>query len=255
MSRVGAEEAAVAEALHRAAVYRLLGGSLAYPVRAQLDELARLAETAAEAPPARADAREPLRLFAEAARAAEDAAVAQEYVFLFDRQVRCPPYEGAWGDAPQLAGKAALLADVAGFYAAFGLEPGAARPDAEDHLAAECEFMSALCLKEAYALAQGMAEGLEVTRRAQSSFLAEHLGCWAEAFAGAVKDSTPLSYYGTLGDLVATWIGAEIEALGVEPRRVSGRFAYDPVQEEEAFTCPMAAPAEPAGEAPPDVSP
>ena len=32
-------------------------------------------------------------------------ALAQEYVFLFDRGARCPPYEGAWGDAPQLGGQ------------------------------------------------------------------------------------------------------------------------------------------------------
>jgi TorA maturation chaperone TorD len=138
-----------------------------------------------------------------------------------------------------MAGKSALLADIAGFYAAFGLEPSATHPDAEDHVAPECEFMSALCLKEAYALAEGMTEGLEVTRRAQASFLGEHLGRWAEAFAGAVKEATPLPYYGALADLLIAWAREEIAGLGAEPQRVSGRFGYDPVQ-EEAFTCPMA---------------
>ena len=229
------EERQFARALARAAAYRLFGGAWAYPAPSHLENLAALAQTAAAASPLA-----PLfAVFAEAAREADPEATAQEYVFLFDREARCPPYEGAWGDAPQMAGKSALLADIAGFYAAFGLEPSATHPDAEDHVAPECEFMSVLCLKEAYALAEGMAEGLEVTRGAQASFLGEHLGRWAEAFAGAVKEATPLPYYGALADLLIAWVREEIGGLGAEPQRVRGRFGYDPVQ-EEAFTCPMA---------------
>jgi len=229
------EELQVARALTRAAVYRLLGGAWGYPTPSHLEDLAALAESvAADSPLAPVFA-----AFASAARGADAEVTAQEYVFLFDREARCPPYEGAWGDAPQMAGKAALLADIAGFYAAFGLEPSAAHPDAEDHIAPECEFMSALCLKEAYALAEGLTEGLEVTRGAEASFLGEHLGRWAETFAGAVKEATPLPYYGALADLLMAWAREEITGIGALPQRVSGRFGYDPVQ-EEAFTCPMA---------------
>ncbi len=222
-------------ALTRAAAYRLLGGAWAYPALQHLEALARLADAAAVGSPI-APA---FGAFASAARGADAEATAQEYVFLFDREARCPPYEGAWGDAPQLAGKPALLADIAGFYAAFGLEPSVTHPDAEDHIAPECEFMSVLCLKEGYARAEGMTEALEVTRGAQASFLSDHLGRWAEAFAGAVKEATPLPYYGALADLLIAWVREEMAALGVEPQRVSGRFGRDPVQ-EEAFTCPMA---------------
>jgi len=229
------EEQQVARALTRAAAYRLLGGAWAYPALSHLEELACLAEAAAVGSPI-APA---FGAFASAARGADAEATAQEYVFLFDREARCPPYEGAWGDTPQLAGKSALLADIAGFYAAFGLEPSAVRPDAEDHVAPECEFMSVLCLKEAYALAEGMTEALEVTRGAQVSFLSEHLGRWVEGFAGSVKEATPLRYYGALADLLTAWVREDTAALGVEPQRVSGRFGRDPVQ-EEAFTCPMA---------------
>jgi len=229
------EEQQVARALTRAAAYRLLGGAWGYPAPSRFEDLALVADAAAsDSPIAPAFA-----AFASAARGADSEATAQEYVFLFDREARCPPYEGAWGDAPQLAGKPALLADIAGFYAAFGLEPSATHPDAEDHVAPECEFMSALCLKEAYALAEGMTEALEVTRGAQASFLSEHLGRWVEAFAGAVKEATPLPYYGALADLLAAWVREEEAELGVEAQRVSGRFGRDPVQ-EEAFTCPMA---------------
>jgi TorA maturation chaperone TorD len=61
------------------------------------------------------------------------------------------------------------LADVAGFYAAFELTPATARPDMEDHIAAELEFMSVLALKEAYAGAEELPGGLTVTRDAKEA--------------------------------------------------------------------------------------
>jgi TorA maturation chaperone TorD len=233
-----AVEAAVGSALARAAVYRLLGAAFAASERDGLDALAGSAEAMSGCAAAVA---EPLRAFAGAARDADPAAVAEERVFLFDRGSRCPPYEGAWDDAPQLAGKAALLADISGFLAAFGVTPSAARPDVEDHVAAECELMSVLALKEARALADGRLEGLDVTRRAQKSFLADHLGRWATAFAAGLREATPLPYYGALAELLDRWIAADSQALGAVPVPVTGRAPFDGAREDTAFTCPMAA--------------
>jgi TorA maturation chaperone TorD len=238
-------ELEVERALARAAVYRLLGAALAYPVPGTLDELGALAGAAAGGPVA-GDALAPiLRRLASEARDADPAALAQEHVFLFDRQVRCAPHEGAYGDAPAMSGKGALLADIAGFYAAFGLGPAAARPDTEDHIAAELEFMSALAVKEAYALALAHADGLEVTRRAEVTFLTDHLGRWGEAFADAVREATPLPYFGAVAECLAGWIRREVEALGATPARVGRERGRDALQ-EDALSCPMA----PEGAAP-----
>jgi TorA maturation chaperone TorD len=235
-----ATERAIQERLERGSLYRLLGWALARPQADHLPALAEAAEALARVvEPAVA---EPLARFAAAARATDAAAVTDEYVFLFDRGAKCPPYEGAWGEAPQLAGKAALLADIAGFYAAFGLQPGEAQPDVEDHIAAECEFMSALALKEAYALAESDDEGAAITGAAQSRFVGDHLGRWSETFSDALKDASPLPYYGALADLLSAWVKAEIERLGAAPSVVLGRSGYDPIQEADAFSCPMAEP-------------
>lgn len=232
---MSADDRDVQTRLERASLYRLLGASLSCPAPDQLEALAEVAERLAPvADPRLAD---PLGRFAAAVRATDAATVADEYVFLFDREARCPPYEGAWGDA-QLAGKAALLADIAGFYAAFGLQPAAARPDVEDHIAAECEFLSALALKEAYALAEGDEEGAEIVGAAQSRFVADHLGRWSETFCAALRETSPVPYYGALADLLGAWVRAEVERLGVAPALVAGSA----IQEAEAFTCPMAEP-------------
>jgi len=237
---MSAAERMIQDQLERASLYRLLGWALARP---QADHLAALAEAAeALARTVEPAVAEPLARFATAARGTDAAAVADEYVFLFDRGAKCPPYEGAWQNAPPLAGKAALLADIAGFYAAFGLQPGEAQPDVEDHIAAECEFMSALALKEAYALAESDDEGAAIIGAAQSRFVGDHLGRWSGTFSDALKEASPLPYYGALADLLSAWVKTEIECLGAAPTVVLGRSGYEPIQEAEAFTCPMAEP-------------
>jgi len=232
-------EREVEEALARAAIYRLLGAALAYPVPGTLEEIAALAEAAACGPVAGGALGPALRRLAAEARDADAAALAQEHVFLFDRQVRCAPHEGAYGNAPSMAGKGSLLADIAGFYAAFGLGPAAARPDTEDHIAAELEFMSALALKEAYALALANADGLDVTRRAEVAFLTDHLGRWGEAFADAVREATPLPYFGAVAECLAGWIRREVTALGAAPTPIGPDRGPDPLQ-DDALSCPMA---------------
>lgn len=236
---VSNDERPVLEALRRSVVYRLLGGALGYPMAERLVGVAKLAERTASGV---GELGESLTRLAAAARQSDPAALCQEYVFLFDRDARFPPYEGAWGDAPQLAGKAALLADIAGFYAAFGLAPSETQPDMEDHIAAECEFMSAMALKEAWALSEDNGEALDVTRKAEAAFLGDHLGRWAEAFARAVREATPLPYYGALAVALEGWVRIETGAFGITPTRVTGRTGYDPLQEAPTFTCPMAEP-------------
>lgn len=231
------------QSLQRAAFYRLLGSTWAYPTGARLEHLARLAGDLADAPPVPA-LRDPLAAFAAAALGADPAALGDEHVFLFDRQVHCSPYEGAYGDGPRLAGKSAALADVAGFYAAFGVAPADARPDMEDHIGAELEFMSVLALKEAWALGEDDEEGVEVVRGAQVSFLRDHLGRWAETFADEITAATPLPYYASAAAALKAWIRAEHDALGVAPGRLAGRLGTDPLH-EDAFTCPIADPASP----------
>jgi len=230
-------ELAVARSLQRAAVYRLLGGAFVSPTPARLEELALAAATAATAAAGRL--RDKLARFAIAASEADPVATANEHVFLFGRQVRCSPYESAYSGLSPFGDKTARLADVAGFYEAFGVGPAAAQPDMEDHVGAELEFMSALALKEAWARGEGDAEAAEITREAQVKFLTDHLGRWAEAFAGEVEEATPLPFYTAAASLLAAWIAAEVETLDATPSRVGAPDALT-ADAAEPFSCPMA---------------
>ncbi|MBM4439300.1 MAG: molecular chaperone TorD family protein [Candidatus Rokubacteria bacterium] len=226
---------ALARQLHRAAMYRLCAIALAYPSPGRFAEVAAAAERIvdAAAPPLRAR----VRALAAAARAASEAEAAAEYVALFHGAARCIPCEGAYGPV-RMAGKSAELADIAGFYAAFGMEPSAGEPEIEDHVATELEFMSALALKEAWALAEAHYEHAEISADATAAFLRDHLARWIPAFAAALDGATTAPYYRAVAALLTAWVAQDVAALGVTVEPLPTAAATPAAA--EPFACPMA---------------
>ena len=86
------------------------------------------------------------------------------------------PYETSHERGPGSAGGPTFqMADIAGFYRAFGFEVSGERPD---HIVPELEFVALLLVKEAYARMSGQGEPAEVCSTARKTFLQEHLGVW-----------------------------------------------------------------------------
>ena len=115
---------------------------------------------------------------------------AYEEIFNPSGGLRCSPNETAHtAVTPQHAMvKSFELADIAGFYRAFGVEmtPGSERPD---HIAAELEFMHLLALKEL--IAAGSEDGEEhakVCRDARATFFRDHLGRWFGPFCEQLRE-------------------------------------------------------------------
>ena len=113
------------------------------------------------------------------------------------------------------------LADISGYYLAFGLRPADASDARADHIASECEFMDFLNRKEARLLgtrARGRQgdETLEATRQAARTFLGDHLGRFGCAFAARVASEDADGYFGALGRLLLTFVAAECGRVGVE---------------------------------------
>ena len=109
------------------------------------------------------------------------------------------------------------MADIAGFYRAFGFTVGGPIRERPDHLAVELEFMHLLALKEACALESGVAEHVEICRDAQGKFLQEHLGQWIGALAQSLSRSASRGPYCDLARIAAAFVLADAEHLGVKP--------------------------------------
>jgi TorA maturation chaperone TorD len=137
-----------------------------------------------------------------------------------------------------MAGKTALLADIGGFYAAFGLEVAGGQPDVEDHIATELEFLSALALKEAWAIAEHHGDHADVSHDAGLAFLRDHLARWAPAFTDALEAAAALDYYRAVARLLRAWVDADVRRLGVTVEPLAPGAAAG-AEGGEPFTCPM----------------
>jgi len=128
------------------------------------------------------------------------------------------------------------LADLAGFYRAFGFNVGGLVRERPDHLAVELEFMCALALKEAYAAEKGIAEYVEVSVDAQRKFIEDHLGRWIDLLAQSVALNAIDGPYLALARFASAFVAADAERLGarLEPRRLA-EVRHTPVVTE--FSC------------------
>jgi DMSO reductase family type II enzyme chaperone len=106
------------------------------------------------------------------------------------------------------------LADINGFYSAFGFNVGGAVRERPDHLATELEFMHLLVLKE---LRAPEAEQIEICVDAQRKFLEDHLGRWIEAFAIRVAFEAKDNLYSELAQFGAAFVMEEVSLLGAKP--------------------------------------
>ncbi|MCE7884106.1 MAG: hypothetical protein DYH08_09650 [Actinobacteria bacterium ATB1] len=126
-----------------------------------------------------------------------------------------PPYETSYLK-PNIVGHVGELADIAGFYRAFGFEVSKERPD---HLLVELEFAAFLAAKEVAAVVEGNEEAVEVVRSARRSFYKSHFGCWVGAYAAKLEASEPDVPYTKVVDVLASWIALDCRHQGVMPLR------------------------------------
>ena len=113
------------------------------------------------------------------------------------------------------------LADIAGYYLAFGLTPPSASEVRLDHVACECEFLEFLNRKQARLLSmdlegEGDQETLDVTSQAERTFLRDHLGHFGRAFGAALAADGVGVYYGGFGSVFLRFLDAVCARAGVE---------------------------------------
>lgn len=230
---VGRERAEVA--FQRSKIYRILSSSFLYPDEELLrflkeDPLSGEVATIAGLYPPGID---PSDLMQEFGGVSFDLdSMVDEYVRFFSLKNGCPPYENEYYETNRYVYSTEPMADIAGFYRAFGMGIQGERPD---HIGAELEFMHLAARKEAEAAWKGLREETELCASIQRKFLQDHLGRWMDAFSEALEEAGSVLYH-AIARFLARWVDLECRYLSASP---------------EKMTCPLFRPIEGSGEEPP----
>jgi len=224
----------IAAALSRSVLYDALALGLQTPSREGVEQLAarRMRQACVEAArcleremevesAGKADAVAPITasagIWARELARLDTQQLLLEHARLFGHTVRgrvCP-YESEYGQNA-LFQQSHQLADLTGFYAAFGLELDEAVHERADHIACELEFMHFLARKEAYALETRDDAMLEGTRRGARLFLQEHLGKFGRAVALSLQETGEKGFYAGLGRVLHECLLLDSRRQGIE---------------------------------------
>ncbi|OHB89376.1 MAG: hypothetical protein A3E19_00385 [Planctomycetes bacterium RIFCSPHIGHO2_12_FULL_52_36] len=142
------------------------------------------------------------------------------YNRIFSMGLLCPHHETFYTSAHVFM-KSQDLADIQGFYNAFGFNLAEEQKELADFIGTELEFMYVLCFKEYHALKKGEKDKADLCREAQAKFVEGHIGVWAGAFALTLSVSSHMDYFTTLGRLLEKFVDFDCQYLGVTPKKVS----------------------------------
>jgi len=154
----------------------------------------------------------------------------------------CPPHEVEFCHWQDPTYRAHHLADVAGFYRAFGVETDPAHPERADHVAFEIEFVALVELKQAIALGEGRRREAALCRRAHRRFIRDHATWWMPTFGASLEhridaliaEKPGRSVAAALRDLRGTaralraWMAIERSTMRVDPPAEIAAPSVDP---------------------------
>jgi putative dimethyl sulfoxide reductase chaperone len=222
--------------IERASLYSTLAQGFAYPEGSRMRDVSRrLAKLSGHFNDTPALGRTLAR--ARAALANPELETLQPaYLALFMGKAKVSLHETAYGDGRRMGGRPVELADINGFYGAFGMRIQDTDPDLPDHLSVELEFLSTLLLKMAWQESASTAQS-QICARAAKKFLEDHLGRWVPSLARQLEEEGSAPWT-ALGRLLRTAIALECRAFGAQPMLLPGRLPEDPMQADD-FNCPM----------------
>jgi DMSO reductase family type II enzyme chaperone len=217
-------EADLLLSLDRARVYRALAllfrvpdaESVRQARQRDLPELCQALERIADGSPLVEAARDLCAEFEDAE--VERLRIGHNLAFDESSAIRCAPTEMDQLDGtPQLElTRTFEMADVGGFYKAFGVKLDDSG-ERVDHIAAELEFMNLLAVKEAVALQEeGEGEHARVCRDASRAFLRDHLVRWAPRLGECLAEANGDPAYSAAGRLLGRFITFDAERIDAQ---------------------------------------
>jgi TorA maturation chaperone TorD len=157
----------------------------------------------------------------------------------------CPPYETEYQSAAEPFSRSQHLADIAGFYRAFGLDTSVSVPERPDHVALELEFMAILIMKSRMASMESDQAGqgeeqARICEETQQTFLREHLTWWVPSFAAGLRRKAGGAFYAAVGELLAALVPLERTRFEIPAPRIplSPAFIERPDEQSGCNECP-----------------
>jgi TorA maturation chaperone TorD len=203
-------------ALARGVLYRLSAQAFRYPGEGWLDEWDEIArgvgaalEVLASDGSRSEQVHEAFDLAWAAARDLEKLRLEHARMIGPSPRAGATPYGTEWSRAAGEIRQVHELADLGGFYRAFGLELSRSCDERVDHLAVELTFLQFLCLKEAHAVERGLDDLCAATRAGQMKFLGEHVLSWACACCTRLRGLGADTFYGHAATLLEGFLRSE----------------------------------------------
>ncbi len=172
-----------------------------------------------------------LESFADACERSSAETLLAAQARLFAGKTAVSPCEGSYEDDPFR--QARQMADIAGFYRAFGAEPHGPMHERPDHAGCELEFLAYLGARRVDAAAAGDDEQSRACEEAERAFLREHAGRWLPAFFRAVGREAEDGFHRTLGALGARVVEEELARRGLQADSAAPRTRRLEVEEDE----------------------
>lgn len=231
----------VEQTLLAAAIHRMIAQGFCSPDPESLEVVRAAAHdlTGGAARAQLASLQGPLRQVLRAWRATSANELQDEYSRLFVGANLVPLREGSYAGGRRVAGQPVDIADVNGFYLAFGFEIVDRSPFPPDHVGTQMEFMSLLLLKRANAERRGAQREIRGLDQARRLFLNDHLGRWTDPLADALRDAKAAAPYTTLGELLRIVTATQCRDFRIKPQASGRSLIKDDILADQ-FECPLA---------------
>ncbi|MBR2834175.1 MAG: molecular chaperone TorD family protein [Coriobacteriales bacterium] len=122
------------------------------------------------------------------------------------------PYESVYTSPKRLMMQEARD-EVLAIYRSQGIEKALSWQEAEDHVAAELEFMAALATRTADLCREENEEAVTRLLRTQRGFLADHLYAWTGMLTADMRKYARTDFYKSLASLLDGLLGSDLETL------------------------------------------
>jgi TorA maturation chaperone TorD len=158
----------------------------------------------------------------------------------------CSPYETEYHSVDDTFFRTQQMADVAGFYRAFGLDFAGQAHDRADHIGLELDFVAFLLMKKRLAIVSATAnptaaQQADTCHQARVAFLRDHLCWWTPAFAHLLGRRAEEGFYAVVAKLLAALLPLDRARLGIEvPAPPSKPADHDLSSLHECGACTLA---------------